>query len=77
MFQVTAYSKSLLATLYYDSQLFCTVFNAEFEKLCGYLLLFYFNTFVNKDFKQILTLYFYLMMLDGFLTKYCIYSFLL
>ena len=42
----------------------------------GKPLLFYFNTFVNKDFKHILILCFYLMMLDGFLAKYCIYSFL-
>ena len=67
--------KALLTTLHYGSQLFCTVFNAEFEKLCDYLLIFHFNTFVNKDFKHIPILCFYLMMLDGFLAKYCICSF--
>ena len=50
-------------------------FNAEFEKLCDYLLLFRFNTFVNIDFKHIPMLCFYLMMLDGFLAKYFIYIF--
>ena len=39
------------------------------------LFLFRFNTFVNIDFDHILILCFYLMMLDGFLAKYCIYIF--